>query len=856
MALLHTDPTLEHEQLSHLQSHGVLSPQTEEVLAQIARLAASLTGTPAAMLSLVSKGRVWFKSWHGIEQDHVEQVPDLGACAMTGDAACVVENALEDARCGRHPLVQGPPGVRFYAAVPLRGRDGEGRACRLGVLAVLDFKPRTLDAGKNGAMEHLAALAVSRLEEHCRAEPQASPASDRVERGGVQEGSAPARVRAVRPTVTETLERVERVACIGSWSWDILADEALWSAMLYDMFLRDRSLPAPKFEELRPLFTPESFARFSAAAQRCVGEGVGYSLDLEGIRTDGTRFFVQLRGQAVRDGGGRIASVYGTAQDITELKRAEQTLRESEARWQLAVESLRGGMWEWNAVTGAAYYSPQWKAMLGYSDVEIPPTLDAWRSLVHPDDLPLCLDSLEKYRAATAGPHRCEAYRLRARDGAWRWIESTGLVVERGADGQIGKVIGMHVDVTSRKEVEDRIRMLHERLSLAIKAGHVGIWEVDLVTGQFLFNEQMHEIYGLADGGFRDGVPPNTFGGHVSQWHALMHPEDRGSVVSSMQRAVVDGGIIEFEHRILRPSGEVRRVKSAAHVLRDAAGTAQRKIGTTLDVTEQWHLTDTLARDRERVLLATQASSIGIWEFDFEEGRFLWDEKMHALYDLEPGEFDLTMEGWRRLIHPGDVRRVEAAWVKFRGGGTFFESEFRIFHKSGDVRHIRSLAQVFPGADGTLPRMLGTNWDVTSEKSTANPGSRKAAPVPSPVGSLTARKLALVLTYVDQHLGEPVTLEMIAHVAGISPSHFSELFRQCMGQAPHQYLMARRIDRARDLLCKTDLSIAEVAMSVGLADQSHLTRLMRRFTGLTPRMLRSAKESGPELTPLVRSKNP
>ncbi len=105
-------------------------------------------------------------------------------------------------------------------------------------------------------------------------------------------------------------------------------------------------------------------------------------------------------------------------------------------------------------------------------------------------------------------------------------------------------------------------------------------------------------------------------------------------------------------------------------------------------------------------------------------------------------------------------------------------------------------------------------------------------------GGLPPVPLARVLDFIEAHLGESITLESLAGVAGFSPSHFTTLFRRATGLAPHQFLMERRVERARTLLAGTRLSIAEVAVLAGFADQSHLTRTFKRVAGVTPRLAR------------------
>ncbi|MBP5977187.1 helix-turn-helix transcriptional regulator [Brasilonema sp. CT11] len=110
-------------------------------------------------------------------------------------------------------------------------------------------------------------------------------------------------------------------------------------------------------------------------------------------------------------------------------------------------------------------------------------------------------------------------------------------------------------------------------------------------------------------------------------------------------------------------------------------------------------------------------------------------------------------------------------------------------------------------------------------------------PLPANKG-LSVSKVALVKDYINEHLSEVLSLEVLATVVDLSPSHFMTLFKLSTGLAPHQYVIAQRIEKAKALLTQTRLSISDIASQTGFADQSHLTRLMRRHTGLTPKALR------------------
>jgi AraC family transcriptional regulator len=113
----------------------------------------------------------------------------------------------------------------------------------------------------------------------------------------------------------------------------------------------------------------------------------------------------------------------------------------------------------------------------------------------------------------------------------------------------------------------------------------------------------------------------------------------------------------------------------------------------------------------------------------------------------------------------------------------------------------------------------------------------KAAPAPAATG-LAPSKLARVLTFVEEHIGEPLPIERLAASVCMSPFHFARLFKRATGQTPHNYLTARRMERAKELLRNDGLPLVHVAFSVGFQTQGHFTEVFHRHAGITPRRFR------------------
>jgi AraC family transcriptional regulator len=103
---------------------------------------------------------------------------------------------------------------------------------------------------------------------------------------------------------------------------------------------------------------------------------------------------------------------------------------------------------------------------------------------------------------------------------------------------------------------------------------------------------------------------------------------------------------------------------------------------------------------------------------------------------------------------------------------------------------------------------------------------------------LSSRQLQRLTTFIQAHLDQNLSLEMLAHQIGFSPYHFARIFRQTTGESPHQFVLLQRLTAATRLLKETDLPLADVALRVGIPNQSHFTQAFKRRLGITPHAYR------------------
>jgi PAS domain S-box-containing protein len=255
------------------------------------------------------------------------------------------------------------------------------------------------------------------------------------------------------------LAEAQRVAQLGSWQWEPKTDTVTWSEELYRIAGRDPHSPAPSYKEHGQLYTPESCERLQRVVEKALETGEAYELDLEMVRPDGTTRWIISRGEVDRDPAGQVLSLRGTAKDITERKRAEATLRESEERFRLVANTAPVMIWMADVNGLCTYVNQPWLEFTGRTvEAELG---NGWRDLLNPEDVDRYLNIVAKAMDRRE-PFRNE-HRLRRYDGEYRWMLGTG-VPRFHADGSFAGYIGSCVDVTERKRVEETLSTLGQRL--------------------------------------------------------------------------------------------------------------------------------------------------------------------------------------------------------------------------------------------------------------------------------------------------------------------------------------------------------------------------------------------------------
>jgi PAS domain S-box-containing protein len=183
--------------------------------------------------------------------------------------------------------------------------------------------------------------------------------------------------------------------------------------------------------------------------------------------------WVSLTARISTTDNGTIQNITGSLIDITERIATQQALTASEERYELVASSFNDGIWDWDLTNDSLYLSPRWKEMLGYARDELPNIFSTWRNLIHPDDLEMALDIVDKFLKSNEIFYE-SIHRLKYKNGNWAWILARGFVV-RDSNNKPLRLFGSHTDMTRLRTIEETLLQRERELNNVVMVSPDGI---------------------------------------------------------------------------------------------------------------------------------------------------------------------------------------------------------------------------------------------------------------------------------------------------------------------------------------------------------------------------------------------
>ncbi|GLS01338.1 hybrid sensor histidine kinase/response regulator [Brevundimonas denitrificans] len=408
---------------------------------RLTALARAMFDTPHAMVGVIDGEQTLFRANVGLDQTGLPR--ELTAThlmvAMGPGAVLIVEDGLKDERVRNHPMVVGAPFLRFFAGVTIANADGEA----VGAIGVMDIRPRARPT--DAEIENLKVLAR-----------MAGELIDRAEIGRRQSEQL------------KLLKLAEEMAGVGQWRMDAETLKSTWSDQVYRIYGVTREAFDPNLGDAIDFFHPGDRETLRQAVTHALATGEGFRIRARLVRADGEERLVDAHADTERGSDGRVESMFGVFQDVTEAVRAEHRLAESEQRHRLLADRATDIIITYGVDGLVTYVSPSIERVSGHrpQDVVGRPVTD----LIHPEDVPALAESFREFvKAPPEWALRGVTYRGLVKDGGCRWFEARTSII-RDDEGRVIEFQDLVRDVTETKRLEEALIEARDRAEAGARA--------------------------------------------------------------------------------------------------------------------------------------------------------------------------------------------------------------------------------------------------------------------------------------------------------------------------------------------------------------------------------------------------
>jgi PAS domain S-box-containing protein len=500
------------------------------------------------------------------------------------------------------------------------------------------------------------------------------------------------------------LEEAQRITHVGYWEWDILTGRVNWSDETYRIYGLPPQEGPMDIATYQAKIHPEDWQR---GMEEALGGGARFNAECRVFRPTGEVRIAYFQGDVKRDASGRPYQMFGTVQDITDRKRAEETLelmsrdlQDSKTKLEEAQRIAHVGHWFWDLGNDGLAWSDETYRIFGLRPQERPMSVEAFQEMIHPEDRESLLRATQEARG---GERPDIEYRIVRPGGEVRIVHSQG-TVKRDVSGHPRQRFGTVQDITDRKRAEEALQQSQFYLVEAQRLAHMGSWAFN-ATGFTYWSSELFQVHGVDP----RGKPPT-----VEEYLALVHPEDRAFMKQGITNMLADHLAFDFTKRIVRPDGEIRHVRCVG-VPVTQGGAFQGFLGTGMDVTDQERLTEELLVNDYYLSEGQRLAHMGSWALNPSGFFDYWSQELFKIYGLDPQKGAPTLEQYLATVHPQDRDFMANTIERMHAEHGGCDVKKRIILPDGKQRYIRCVG--IPVVEGeVLKGFLGTAIDITEQE--------------------------------------------------------------------------------------------------------------------------------------------
>jgi len=393
---------------------------------------------------------------------------------------------------------------------------------------------------------------------------------------------------------------------------------------------------------------PEQIDFLKETYSKAIISGKPIQFDTDYQAGDTTLYFDNRVWPISRDG--TVTALLVASRDITDRFKTLKQLEKSQQHLYHALKAGKTGTWDWGLTTNEVTWSEGVEAMFGMEPGSFQGSYEAYRKLVHPDDIPI-IESAIGRAISSYVPYYVE-HRCIFPDGTTHWLSGQGEVY-RDESGTPIRMIGTVTDITQRKIDEQRITEQEFLLAKSQEIAHIGSYSWDIKTNKFYWSDEMHRIFGISK---------QEFDGNGAEVIAkAIHPDDQERIYQAQQYILQEKKSYPLEYRVVRPDGTNRYVWADGYLNLDKNGELVSMVGTVQDITERKKAEAALLESQQKLAMHLQHTPLGVIDWNLNNEILEWNPSAETIFGYSRQEA-LGKSAFSLIVSDTVQPQLEPVW--------------------------------------------------------------------------------------------------------------------------------------------------------------------------------------------------
>lgn len=396
-----------------------------------------------------------------------------------------------------------------------------------------------------------------------------------------------------------------------------------------------------------------------------------------------------------------------------------QRLQENAHFIEKVAETIPGAVYVFDVQAYKGVYSNNKLAdVIGYEQQDLNALGDkAIPSLIHPDDQAVLKERLGDVASAQDDQIIISKYRIRKKDGGYKWLSNYESVFKRTEAGEVWQTIGITLDVDNEQRASEALHRREQQLTETLlqlaeadqrhkqaeALAHIGTYAMNPMSGAVEWSDEMYRIYET------DKTAQLSYGFVLN----AICDDDRTMADKKFRESLSLLRPYDFYYRVRTPGGGIKILHTRGQV--EQANGGQMLVGTDQDVTEKQTLIRDLVKSESLYKQAEEIADMGNWNWDASTNKLTWTDQLYRIYGLQPQAEEMTIARFLTFVHPSDLAYVKAGVDKLATEDSL-DYTFRIVTEGGAEKWLRSIAQVLRNEEGNTAFVVGTEQDVTEKQ--------------------------------------------------------------------------------------------------------------------------------------------